>query len=482
MDGTAIASRSGTSDLHEVAARAADTAAKLDRAVLASAAVEVAASAPLRVLALSGGSDRLSWWSEPGLKIGGIGAAVRMEAEGDERFAAIRDGLTSWFDEAGAQRYRPLAFVSLGFSGTRPAGPWEDFAAAEALIPELEIVRETGGGTPATWLIASTLVQPAGAEAAARRLTRSLARGLTAVDLAVSAEHVNASSAEHVNAAVAEPATADREETEYTPDRTTWDRAVAEALGAIGSGALAKVVLARRRRRRAHLTPAPLELAEALAARYPNAFGYAIVMGDSSFVGASPELLVRLEGSSVRSAPAAGTVAGTESYAENRRLAGGLDTPKARLEQEIVADAVFDALQPFCDSIRASLPAVTPAGPVQHLTTSVEGRLVRPTHILDIAGALHPTPAVGGHPRPEAIELIARHEGFERGRYAGPIGVVRADGSGTLALALRGALIRPGEVNLFAGAGIVEGSVADEERAEVDMKLGVVGSVLSTLR
>jgi salicylate biosynthesis isochorismate synthase len=98
---------------------------------------------------------------------------------------------------------------------------------------------------------------------------------------------------------------------------------------------------------------------------------------------------------------------------------------------------------------------------------------------LRLAETIHPTPAVGGVPYEEALEFIADAEGFDRGWYAGPIGIVHPDGSGSLAVALRGALLHDGVIDLFAGGGIVEGSIPDEELREVEMKLRSVASVLS---
>jgi len=84
---------------------------------------------------------------------------------------------------------------------------------------------------------------------------------------------------------------------------------------------------------------------------------------------------------------------------------------------------------------------------------------------------LHPTPAVGGAPRAAALAWIARREDLDRGWYAGPVGFVDADGGGDFCVALRSALLRGGEAHLFAGAGIVDGSIPDAELQETRLKL-----------
>src|SRR5690606_16421306 len=105
-----------------------------------------------------------------------------------------------------------------------------------------------------------------------------------------------------------------------------------------------------------------------------------------------------------------------------------------------------------------------------HIASDLHGTLSDGSSALDLAAALHPTAAVGGTPTDLAVQVIDELEPFDRGRYAGPVGWIGADGSGEWAIALRCALIADGTVTAYAGAGIVADSVPVQELAETDLK------------
>ena len=118
---------------------------------------------------------------------------------------------------------------------------------------------------------------------------------------------------------------------------------------------------------------------------------------------------------------------------------------------------------------------------VVHLHTPISARLLPGRGLADVAAALHPTPAVGGMPRDAALEFIARHEGLDRGLYAGLVGWAGPDRA-ELAVALRSALVRGARARLFVGAGIVEGSSADEEFEETELKARAMLDALGVAR
>ena len=256
--------------------------------------------------------------------------------------------------------------------------------------------------------------------------------------------------------------------------RATWTGAVEQALAEIAHGPLAKVVLARELvvdadrpfRRRAVL--------EALRADHPSSFTYAA----GSFVGASPELLVRRRGGRVLSRPMAGTARrGTTPADDDRLVAALVSSPKEAEEHALVVGAVRAALETICpDVVAAARPEAVRLSSVTHLATSVAGHLANGSAVgrpsaLTLAGLLHPTPAVAGLPLAEALAAIARLESFDRGLYAGPVGWVDARGDGDWAVALRCAALEGTRARLAAGAGIVADSEPDDEWAETDAKL-----------
>ena len=207
------------------------------------------------------------------------------------------------------------------------------------------------------------------------------------------------------------------------------------------------------------------DVARRLATQQPGCFVYA----SDGMVGASPELLVRRLGSTVESRPVAGTTVADSEAALHALAASVKDTR----EHQFVVESIAQELERLCDQLEvAPGPDVAVFGPVAHLATPIRGRLRAPIpSALELAHLLHPTPAVAGTPRGAALEVIRQLEGFDRGRYAGPVGWVDARGDGEWAIALRGAELHGTQARLVAGAGIVAGSDPDAEWAETQAKL-----------
>lgn len=250
--------------------------------------------------------------------------------------------------------------------------------------------------------------------------------------------------------------------------RTTedeWAHAIDVALVAIRLGELDKVVLARAVEVSADRPFLRREVLARLRAQQPGCCVYA----DEGFLGATPELLVRRTGTTVTSRPMAGSASADDPAGLERLAASAKD---AR-EHRPVVDAIVEVLTPWCRELEASdEPVVASFATIAHLATRVVGTLCYPApDALTLARALHPTPAVGGVPRPAALEAIQRLERTPRGRYAGPVGWVDARGDGEWGVALRGATIDGATALLHAGAGIVDGSVAAAEWRETEAKL-----------
>jgi isochorismate synthase len=199
---------------------------------------------------------------------------------------------------------------------------------------------------------------------------------------------------------------------------------------------------------------------------------------DGIFFGATPELLVARHGQRVSCHPLAGTVrrgdtARADADAQGR-LAG---SAKNRAEHGYVVDAIAAALSPSCEELSVpEAPSLVAFRSVAHLGTRIEGRLREPVSVLTLLERLHPTPAVGGTPRDDALACIAAGEPDPRGYWAGPVGWVDAAGDGEWMIGIRSARLH-GEgtaVTLRAGAGIVAASDPEEEAAETDLKLTTV--------
>lgn len=247
--------------------------------------------------------------------------------------------------------------------------------------------------------------------------------------------------------------------------RDDWRSAVDQALDAIARGDLDKVVLAREVLVEADTAFDARDIVRGLVAHQPGSFVYS----SAGFVGASPELLVRRSGAVVESRPVAGTTVADSDEALLALAASVKDTR----EHRFVVDGIVGALSGRCTELTVEeIPEVAVFGPVAHLATPIRGRLVDPPpSALDLMRLLHPTPAVGGTPRTAALDAIRALEGFDRGRYAGPVGWVDARGDGEWAIALRGAELDGTWARLVAGAGIVAGSDPEAEWAETQAKL-----------
>jgi isochorismate synthase len=213
-----------------------------------------------------------------------------------------------------------------------------------------------------------------------------------------------------------------------------------------------------------------------LLTRLRSSFGSSYRYSFEGFVGASPELLLAVSNSEISSHPLAGTTRRTGDPATDAALAAELlASAKNQIEHRVVVDMVHDTLLPWCSYLdeepEASIVAVAN---VQHLGTHMSGILSQPApNILDLVYALSPTPALGGHPRQAALEIIAEHEGFDRGRYGGAVGWMDSRGNGTWAVAIRCAELSADRLTarLFAGGGIVAESDPQSELAETQAKL-----------
>ena len=200
-------------------------------------------------------------------------------------------------------------------------------------------------------------------------------------------------------------------------------------------------------------------------------------------IGASPELLEQVDGRTVRSHPLAGTAARTGDPDTDRRLAEELiASTKNQVEHRVVIDMVHDTLLPRCSYLDwEPEPSIVTVANVQHLGTAIEGALSEPRPAgMDLVRDLCPTPALGGHPGPEAIAFVRAVESSERGHYGGAVGILDTHGNGTFAVTIRCAVLSDDRLSatLFAGGGIVAESEPLAELAETQAKFQAMLSAL----
>jgi isochorismate synthase len=393
-------------------------------------------------------SGEASYWCEPsGYEYVGLGLTRAITGRGAQRFRTVRDELSAAFERLGDDAKRLRLFGGFAFQpGRAESEAWRGFGEARFVLPRLAYVREGDQGRLLLVLQASELGDPTARE--------------HAIALAARALDVLAATPEDAPASL-EPARLDaRPEQEYL-------QLVEELRAVIERGELEKLVLSRR----VDLTlPKPVSASQALrrlSAIAPECVRFAFRVGDSTFLGATPERLVTKRGRAFETDALAGSM--RVGDAPPGRL---MESSKDRAEQAIVVRELLHALSPIASELtHAKLPEIHRLRHVAHLRTRIRGVLREPLHVLDLVERLHPTPAVGGVPSARALSWIAEHEPDERGWYAGPIGWVDAEGDGEFAVALRSGLLEKDHGFLYAGAGIVHGSDPSSELNETRWKL-----------
>lgn len=255
-----------------------------------------------------------------------------------------------------------------------------------------------------------------------------------------------------------------------------WAREVGQALEAIRSGRVGKVVLSRRQFLRARSPFSSKDLLVNLIDGTARGTVFMYRYGDVFFLGCTPELLVRKRGDEVESMCLAGTIGAGDNERQRDQLADELLHDEKNLnEHAFVVDFLRQVTSRNCyDVCIPEAPAIKSLTHVQHLYTPVKARVMEGRSVQNLAGQLHPTPALAGTPVGEALMLIRQIEPYNRGFFGGSVGYVDADGDGEFSVAIRSGVF-DGECGwVYAGCGIVEGSDAASEYAEIDMKLKTI--------
>ena len=396
-----------------------------------------------------------------GAALAALGQALVLEASGPARFATLA---ARWREVAGAaiadEPDAPAAagLVAVGgfaFDGASGASrAWAGFAPGSLIVPELSLARRA----KEAWLTVNVAVSPddtiddaAGRITARLRMLRPAA--LPLFDPAPVGEF-------HVFSPLA-PA--------------HYEEAVARAVARIRAGEFEKVVLAREVEVHAPAPHDPAAVLGLLREAFPSSYVYAVGRGDATFIGATPELLIRREGQRATTvALAASTRRSADPAVDDHLGEQLLRSDKEREENAIVARRIVRALRPHAVWVTvAPEPVVVKVANIQHLAAPIRAQLAEPIDAITLAGHLHPTPAVGAEPA-SALGVIPALEGFDRGWYAGPVGWTDATGDGEFCVALRCALLRRDVARCYAGCGIVRDSQPAAELAETEVKLQVM--------
>jgi len=398
-----------------------------------------------------------------GHAICGLGSTYAVRASGPGRFAEAAAccrmlGARTFADDVardiGAPPGSGPVFVG-GFAFADQGGgtpEWASFAPAHLVLPEVSLARQDGRARLTVNALAKSDDDPAHlVESAQMRLGQVREASLPLID----------------------PDPVSRPRVAGAAPPSHYEEAVRRAVERIRAGQIEKVVLAREVRVHAGVTIDPAPVMGALRSVFAECYCYCVGSGDGVLIGASPELLMRRDAARVQTVALAGTTRRSADPAVDAHLGEQLlQSPKNRAEQAIVSRRIERVLDPVSVWVAAAdEPVLVKVQNVQHLATPIRAQLADSVSAIELAGRLHPTPAVGGEPGEVAEPMIPALEGLDRGWYAGAVGWTDLAEDGEFCVALRCALVRGEVAHLYAGCGIVADSVPAEELAETEVKL-----------
>jgi menaquinone-specific isochorismate synthase len=393
----------------------------------------------------------------------GLGTALQVTTAGKERFQHLQRYFerinTGWHCQSIAEAApQPGAFCAFAFDGEdEMSGPWQGVANSLIAIPEVLLEFKEGQYTLS---LSCQTDQLQTRRMQSERWVNHTAALLTSLLTGGVAQ-------EHASTLYQAPS---------EPPNRDWLRLVAMARDAIRDQRMAKVVPARHLRIRGTRPFNETAILKRLAQHYPTCLLLGLSLGSKTLVAATPERLVSLRNGTISCDALGGTTERSGNPVQDNLLAHSLlQDPKTRHEHALVVDHLHRAL--YRVSAHVSIPdtpSVLPLGQLQHLWTPINAQCRPGTSLLDLAAALHPTPAVAGTPVTVANAWLAQHEPFKRGWYTGSIGWLQRGGNGELMVLLRSALLADKQADLYAGAGVVADSDPKKELAETELKLGAV--------
>jgi salicylate biosynthesis isochorismate synthase/menaquinone-specific isochorismate synthase len=402
-----------------------------------------------------------------GSALAALGCVRELRATGPDRFTAVAAAWRALIADAaldapdGPPGSGPVAVGGFAFADQGSTAPhWAAFPSASLHVPEVALQRRYGE-------VRMTLAAIARPDDTAEDLLAGLEARVGTLRQAplplLDPEPVG-----HVQVASTMP-----------PEH--YEQAVARAVERIHAGEFSKIVLAREV---AVHAPAPHDVAAIhgiLREAFPGCFVFAVSRGERAFIAASPELLMRRDGLRVSTLGLAGSTRRSADPAVDDHLGEQLlRSDKDREEHAIVVRRIERSLRSHALWVTAAPdPVVVQMANIQHLATPIRAQLGHPVSALELAGALHPTPAVGGEPLAVAGPLIPALEGLDRGWYAGPVGWADASEDGEFCVALRSALVDGPLARCFAGVGVVADSDPAAELAETETKLQALLPVLA---
>lgn len=413
-------------------------------------------------LAAAEGQARFYWESAGGgVAFAGAGLAIELIAWGEGRYRQIEEDARQVFAEAhvddGVNRLsEPRLFGGFAFrEDFTPDNTWSIYAPAVFALPHYQLA----GSGDAMWLTINTQIpldeDPASLVPDLRAALREKVAQLRGGEARSAAEAQSAVESIH-----------------YPMSYALWEGMIESATERIRAGELNKVVLARAAELRFAGRIRPLPILRYLGAHYGDCYRFHFEPRPyHAFYAASPELLAAVEGKRLATMALAGSIRRGSTDGEDQALGVALmRSAKDRHEHRIVVEKMRDRLAGLTNALEIAPVELLKLSNIQHLNTPIQGVLRRQTGILPLAEALHPTPALGGDPREEALRLIRDLEPIPRGWYGAPVGWIDARLEGEFAVAIRSAVAQENRAWIYAGGGIVAESEPALEWEESALK------------
>lgn len=442
---------------------------------LVSATAEIAGETDPAAVAFASrlASERWFCWEQPdreGFALAALGAARELVGRGPGRFADVAEDWRRLLSGARIE-VPPDApagagpVLTGGFAFADDGGAeaqWSSLPPALLVLSEISLLRRGGR----CWLTANAILGPEEDPEPALAALRARFEALRSAPLEIAPADPAPTGSHTIGAP-------------HPPQR--YEEIVAAAKERFAAGELEKVVLAREVRVEAPAAHDPAAAFAALRTVFPSCFCFCAGTPEAAFIGASPELLIRRDGAGAATVALAGSTRRSADPAVDDHLGESLlRSAKNREEHAIVVKRISRSLGRLSVWVEAAPePGVIKVANIQHLATPIRAQIADSRGALDLAGVLHPTPAVGGEPGEKAVEAIAELEGMDRGWYAGPVGWTDGTEDGEFCVALRSALLRDRTAHLYAGAGLVADSDPAEELAETEIKLEALLPLLS---
>ena len=418
------------------------------------------------------------FFSEPSgsRQILGLGIAHLLESRSSARFTDIERGCLRLFADAliegpgrGPQLVGGFAFTPQYLSDH----VWQDFLPACFILPHFQLEKEGDSS-----FLRINVWAESGEDAA--QVQEACIQALDLFTESYPLDHMGhcegagTSAKVDQDSLVSEPVT-----------RSDWVESVNKALALIRARTVNKVVLSRIREVRCPQGFSMTSALQTLLARYADCFTFLFRPGkDTAFLGASPELLCRVENGHLELAALAGTAPRhTEEDRDLQEKLALLDSVKNQREHQFVVRSIVDLVQAEGLSVEVPVePQILTLSNVHHLHTPLSCDGVTDKSAMVWASILHPTPALGGEPRNQALHWIDSLECRPRGWYGAPFGVVDSQSNGTFTVAIRSAAVSGPRAWLFAGAGIVDGSQPHAEWLETAWKFQPMQEALTSSR